>query len=140
NLAPGNDLLVSITSSAFEPTDKSQQGGFSGLSGQTKVQAGEGGLNTFNFTADTTSLPPDLYQVVVESPTAGASQTATFSVTDEAGGNVTPGVTATVDGNATVTVGTTGTAAPGETTAAPTATGNATATPTATPGFGTLVA
>jgi trimeric autotransporter adhesin len=68
NLAPGNNLLITVTSSAFEPTNRSAGGaGFSGLSGQTTVQAGEGGRNTFNFTADTTQLQPDTYQVTVES-------------------------------------------------------------------------
>ena len=72
--------------------------------------------------------------MTVESPDAGASETATFRVTNEAGANVT--ATATTGGNVTGTVPT-GTAVG---TALPTVTGNATATPTQAPGFGTLVA
>ena len=86
NLAVGDNLLITVISSAFEPTNKSAASGTSGLSGQTTVQRGEGGPNTFNFTADTTGLAVDTYQVTVESPDAGASQTATFRVTNEAGG------------------------------------------------------
>ena len=71
--------------------------------------------------------------MTVESPDAGASETATFQVTNEAGGNVT--ATVTPGGNVTGTVPT-GTAHRH----APTVTGNATATPTRAPGFGTLVA
>lgn len=135
NLAPGNNLLVTVISTAFEPTDKSAASGTSGLSGQATVQAGEGGQNTFNFTADTTGLAEDTYQVTVESPEAQASETATFRVTGEAGGNVTPTATPG-DGNVTGTVPT-GT---GGVTAPTTSAGNVTATPTPAPGFGTLVA
>ncbi len=127
NLAPGNTLLVTVISTAFEPTDKSKASGTSGLSGQAVVQAGAGGQNTFNFTAGTAGLAEDTYQVTVESPDARASQTATFRVTAAAGGNVTP--TATPAGNVT-----------GNVTPPTTPTGNATATPTAAPGFGALVA
>ena len=134
NLAAGDNLLITVTSTSFEPTDKSQPSGFSGVSGQTTVQRGTaGGPNTFNYTADTTGLALDTYQVKVESPDAGASQTATFRVTNEAGANVT--ATATPGGNVTGTVPT-----GNVTTFATTATGNATPTPTAAPGFGTLVA
>ena len=145
NLAPGNNLLVTVISTAFEPTNKSAASGTSGLSGQTTVQAGEGGQNVFNFTADTTGLAEDSYQVTVESPDAQTSETATFRVTGEAAGgdgNVTPTVT-TGNGTVTGTVPTgTGTGTGGVTvvTTAGTPAGNATATPTPTPGFGTLVA
>ncbi|MEN6518913.1 MAG: MEMAR_RS02690 family S-layer glycoprotein [Methanospirillum sp.] len=136
NLAIGDNLLITVVSSAFEPTNKSAASGFSGLSGQTTVQAGSGGQNTFNFTADTSQLQLDTYQVTVEAPDAGASQTGTFRVTNEAGGNVT--ATATPVGNVTGTFATPTGAATG--TVAPTVTGNATATPTPALGFGTLVA
>jgi hypothetical protein len=131
NLAAGDSLLITVTSTSFEPTSKSQPSGFSGLSGQTTVQRGEGGQNTFNFTADTTSLAIDTYQVKVESPDAGASQTATLHVTNETGANVT--ATATPAGTVTGTVPT-----GNVTTIVTTATGPATATPTRTPGFSTL--
>ena len=58
NLAAGDNLLISVTSSSFAATNKSQASGFSGVSGTTTVQRGTaGGNNTFNFTADS-SQPP----------------------------------------------------------------------------------
>ena len=72
----------------------------------------------------------------MEAPDAGATQSATFSVTSGGGGNVTATPVGTVTG--TVPAGTV-TGAPSGT-VAPTVTGNATATPTRAPGFGTLVA
>ena len=56
NLAPGDNLLVTITSSSFEPTDKSQASGFSGVSGSTKVVKGANG-NMFNFTVERGPVP-----------------------------------------------------------------------------------
>jgi PGF-CTERM protein len=134
NLAPGDNLLVTILSSSFEPTDKSQASGFSGVSGSTKVVKGEQG-NTFNFTVDTAQFQPDSYEVKVESVEAAASGTATFNVVE--GGAVTAAPTTPTTN---VTTNVTGTAATA--TAATTANGNgtATATPTPTPGFGAVVA
>ena len=135
NLAAGDNLLVTILSSSFKPTDKSQASGFSGVSGSTKVVKGEQG-NTFNFTVDATQFQPDSYEVKVESVEAASSGTATFNVVE--GGAVTVEPTATPNGNVTTNV--TGTAA--TVTAATTTNGNgtATATSTPTPGFGALVA
>ena len=79
--------------------------------------------------------------MTVESPDAGASETATFQVTSAAtGGNVT--TTVTPAGNATGTVPTGAVTGTGGVTPVGTATpaGNATATPTRAPGFGTVVA
>ena len=72
NLAPGDSLLVTITSSSFEPTDKSQASGFSGVSGSTKVVKGANG-NTFNFTVDAGQFQPDTYDVEVESVEAAST-------------------------------------------------------------------
>ena len=138
NLAPGDDLLVTILSSSFAPTDKSQASGFSGVSGSTKVVKGEQG-NMFNFTVDTAQFKPDTYQVTVESVDAGSSSSSTFNVLE--GGAVpsetTVAPTLTTDANATVPANTTGTAATAATTAG---NGTATATPTKSPGFGAVVA
>ena len=137
NLAPDNDLLVTITSSSFEPTDKSQAGGFSGISGSTKVIKGTDG-NTFNFTVDTAQFQPDTYDVTVESVQAAASATSTF-VVGEGQGNVTPTETTVAPtNNVTANV----TTANGTTAGTATTAGNdtATATPTPTPGFGAVVA
>ena len=61
NLAPGNRLLVEVTSQAFGPTPKDQSSPFSGASGTVTVQEGTGGLNTWSFTFDTASFEPDAY-------------------------------------------------------------------------------
>ncbi len=134
NLAAGDNLLVTILSSSFEPTDKSQASGFSGVSGTTKVVKGEQG-NTFNFTVDAAQFQPDTYEVKVESVEAASSSTATFNVVEGGAVTVAPTTPAT-----NVTTNVTGTAATA--TAATTSNGNgtATATPTPTPGFGAVVA
>ena len=134
NLAPGDSLLVTITSSSFEPTDKSQASGFSGVSGSTKVVKGANG-NTFNFTVNAGQFQPDTYDVKVESVEAASSSIATFNVV-EGQGNVTVAPTTPASN---VTTNVTGTAA--TVTAATTAgNGTATATPTRSPGFGAVVA
>jgi PGF-CTERM protein len=136
NLAPGDNLLVTIQSSSFQPTDKSQASGFSGVSGSTKVVKGNGTAgNTFNFTVNAGQFQPDTYQVKVESVDAASSQSTTFNVVTGQG-NVTAAPT-TPATNVTTNV----TATAGTATAATTAGNNtATATPTATPGFGAVVA
>ena len=134
NLAAGDNLLVTILSSSFQPTDKSQASGFSGVSGTTKVIKGEQG-NMFNFTVDAAQFQPDSYEVKVESVEAASSSTATFNVVEGGAVTVAPTTPAT-----NVTTNVTGTAATA--TAATTSNGNgtATATPTPTPGFGAVVA
>jgi PGF-CTERM protein len=134
NLAPGDNLLVTITSSSFEPTDKSQASGFSGVSGSTKVVKGANG-NMFNFSVNTATFQPDTYVVQVESVDAASTASSTFNVV-EGQGNVTAAPT-TPAGNVTTNV----TATAGTATAATTAgNGTATATPTKSPGFGAVVA
>ncbi len=134
NLAPGDSLLVTITSSSFEPTDKSQASGFSGVSGSTKIVKGANG-NVFNFTVNAGQFQPDTYDVTVESVEAASTSSATFNVV-EGQGNVTVAPT-TPASNVTTNV----TATAGTATAATTAgNGTATATPTRSPGFGAVVA
>ncbi|MEN6343544.1 MAG: MEMAR_RS02690 family S-layer glycoprotein [Methanospirillum sp.] len=139
NLAVGDNLLITVTSSSFSATNKTSGTGFSGVSGSTTVQAGSSGNNTFNFTADTSQLQPDTYQVSVQAPDAGVTQSATFQVMAGGGGNVTATAT-TPAGNVTGTVPTGTVTGATSGTVAPTVTGNASATPTRAPGFGTLVA
>ncbi len=134
NLAPGDNLLVTITSSSFKPTDKSQASGFSGVSGSTPVVKGANG-NTFNFTVNAGQFQPDTYDVKVESVEAASSATSTFNVV--AGqGNVTVATT-TPASNVTTNVTATAATATAATTAG---NGTATATPTKSPGFGAVVA
>ncbi len=134
NLAPGDNLLVTITSSSFKPTDKSQASGFSGVSGSTPVVKGANG-NTFNFTVNAGQFQPDTYDVKVESVEAASSATSTFNVV--AGqGNVTVATT-TPASNVTTNVTATAATATAATTAG---NGTATAKPTTAPGFGAVVA
>ena len=134
NLAPGDNLLVTITSSSFKPTDKSQASGFSGVSGSTTVVKGTNG-NTFNFTVNAGQFQSDTYDVKVESVEAASSSTGTFNVV--AGqGNVTVAPT-TPASNVTTNVTATAATATAATTAS---NGTATATPTRSPGFGAVVA
>jgi hypothetical protein len=65
NLATGDELMVEVISSSFKPTDKSQSGEFSGISGVVKVVPGSGGYNRWSFDIDTTTFKPDEYIVRV---------------------------------------------------------------------------
>lgn len=80
NLGVDNDLLVEVTSSAFQPTEKTQATGFSGASGTVKVMKGDAGYNTWSFEVDASAFKADEYIVTVESIEADASTTANFNV------------------------------------------------------------
>lgn len=80
NLAPGDTLLVSVTSSGFTPTTKEEAGGFSGTSGSVRVEPGADGANTWSFLVDTTAFVPGEYIVLVSGVQAEVSDTATFNV------------------------------------------------------------
>ncbi len=80
NLGVDNDLLVEVTSSAFQPTEKTQATGFSGASGTVKVIKGDAGANIWSFEVDASAFEADEYIVNVESIEADASSTANFNV------------------------------------------------------------
>ena len=80
NLAPGDNLLVEITSSSYQPTTKNQPSGFSGASGMVKVVAGSGGKNTWSFDVDTSTFTPDEYIVKVSGVEQDATASTTFNV------------------------------------------------------------
>jgi PGF-CTERM protein len=124
NLAVGDDLIVEVTSSSFQPTQKSQSGEFSGAS--STVQVAEGTTyNEWSMDVDASTFKPDEYIVKVEAIEADATATTTF--------NVLKGTTPTT---APTTAPTTGpTTVP---TVAPTE--QPTPKPTASPGFGALIA
>ena len=84
NLGVDNDLLVEVTSSAFEPTDKTVAGAFTGASGTVRVVEGDAGYNVWSFEVDATAFTPDEYIVTVESIMADASTTTTFNVLEGA--------------------------------------------------------
>jgi PGF-CTERM protein len=132
NLAVGDNVLFTIYSSSFQPTDKSASGEFSGASGTVQVTQGTNGLNAVSFDVDASTFKPDEYLVTASSvglPGPGATGTALFNVL-----TAVP-TTAPVTTVATQPVTTVQTQVPTTmpTTVAPTK------TPTQ-PGFGALVA
>ncbi|EHQ35070.1 MEMAR_RS02690 family S-layer glycoprotein [Methanoplanus limicola] len=124
NLAVGDDLIVEVTSSSFQPTQKTQSGEFSGAS--STVQVAEGTTyNEWSMDVDASTFKPDEYIVKAEAIEADSTATTTF--------NVLKGTTPTT---APTTAPTTGpTTAPS---VAPTE--QPTPKPTASPGFGALIA
>jgi len=129
NIAEGDSILMTVTSSSFQPTEKTQTGEFSGASGSVTVQKGDT-YNTFSFDVDASTFKPDEYLVKAEAIEPSQSTTTTFNV---------------LEGQPT-TVATTAPATPVVTTApaTPATTEVATTVPVTTakpqPGFGALVA
>jgi len=80
NLAAGDELSVTVTSSSFSPTSKSQSGEFSGTAGVVRVVPGNGGLNRWSLDVDTASWKADEYIVTVEGVTVDVRDSATFNV------------------------------------------------------------
>jgi trimeric autotransporter adhesin len=80
NLAVGDDLMVEVYSSSFKPTDKSQPGEFSGISGAVKVVPGSGGYNHWSFDVDATTFIPDEYIVKVSGITQEVTGSAYFNI------------------------------------------------------------
>jgi len=80
NLAVGNDLLVEIYSSSFNPTQKVQGSGFSGSSGTVKVMPGTDGYNTWSFDVDTFTFIADEYFVKVSGTTNNVLASTTFTI------------------------------------------------------------
>ena len=80
SLAPGDNLMVDITSSSFGPATKTSSFGFPGAAGMVTVQPGNGGLNTWSFTVDTSPFPPGDYLVTVSGITQSAIASGKFTV------------------------------------------------------------
>ena len=78
NLAVDDQILVQVTSSSFQPTDKTQSGEFSGSTGTVKVVAGEQGFNTWSFPVDASSFKPDEYICQVQGITVTGAQASTL--------------------------------------------------------------
>ncbi len=133
NLAVGDNVLFTIYSSSFQPTDKTQSGEFSGASGTVAVTQGTNGLNAVSFDVDASTFKPDEYLVTASSVglpiSSQATGTALFNVLEPGTTTVAPTSVATVMTTAAPTMVPTQMA----TTVAPTK------TPTQ-PGFGALVA
>ena len=129
NLAEGDQILMTVTSASFKPTEKTQTGEFSGSSGTVSVQKGDT-YNTFSFDVDASTYKPDEYLVKAESVQPGQTSTATFNVLEGKPTEVsTPVATPVVTAVPATPVSTTEVA-----TAAPVTTAKP------QPGFGALVA
>jgi hypothetical protein len=80
NLAVGDQLLVEIYSSSFNPTSKQQSAGFSGDTGIVKVVLGSSGYNQWFFDVDTSTFKPDEYLVKVSGILVDVTGSATFNM------------------------------------------------------------
>lgn len=138
NLAAGDTVLIDVLSSSFKPTDKTQAGDFSGVSGSATIVKGDNG-NVWNFSVDASAFKADQYSVKVESIEASTSQTSTFNLLESgAVGNATATPTSAVT---TVKSNVTGVSTSAATSATTTRVNNTSSTaPTQSPGFGALVA
>ena len=125
NLAVDDTLIVEVTSSSFQPTQKTQSGEFSGLSSTVKVTEGST-YNDWALDVDSSTFKTDEYIVNVEAIEADVTTTTTFNIL-AASATSTP---VTMDAPATA-----GTTAP---TTAPTS--SPTPAATTAPGFGALLA
>ena len=124
NLAVDDTLIVEVTSSSFQPTQKTQSGEFSGLSSTVKVTEGST-YNEWALDVDASTFKADEYIVNVEAIEADVTTTTTFNILSGTAAS-TP---ATTDAPATAA------------TAAPTTAPTASSTPAATtaPGFGAVL-
>ena len=80
NLAVGNDLLVEIYSSSFQPTQKIQSGEFSGSSGTVTVMPGTNGYNVWSFDVDASTFKPDEYIIRVSGITNEVTASSSFII------------------------------------------------------------
>jgi len=128
NLAEGDTILMTVTSSSFQPTEKTQTGEFSGASGSVSVQKGDT-YNTFSFDVDASTFKPDEYLVKAEAVEPSQTTTATFNVLEGK-----PTTVATTAAPTPVVTQPTAVQTPVATTAVPVTTAKP------QPGFGALVA
>ena len=128
NLAVDDEVLVTVYSSSFKPTQKSQSGEFSGATGTVKVAKGDSGMNKISFDVDSSTFKPDEYIVTEEAILQVATGTALFNVLDGAAPVVTTKPAVVVTTVATAVPTTVATAIP---TPIPT---------TKSPGYGALIA
>ncbi len=135
-----DELLVEVTSSSFKPTDKSQSGEFSGVSGTVPVVKGTDGINKWSFPVDASTFKPDEYIVRVSGITNEVVETGIFNVVEFTGQPIvapTPEITPIATPEVNVTPEMTPEVIPEET---PEPIPTETPTPTQSPGFGALVA
>jgi hypothetical protein len=75
--SPGNQVLVEVQSASFTATNKSDNSGFSGISGVVPVVK-DAPYNRWTFTFDTSTIRPDTYLVRVEVLETTAIETTSF--------------------------------------------------------------
>ncbi|PKL64114.1 MAG: hypothetical protein CVV32_10695 [Methanomicrobiales archaeon HGW-Methanomicrobiales-3] len=83
NLAAGDQLMVEITSSSFQPTRKTADGGFSGSAGTATVVPGQGGNNRWSFDVDASEFKPDEYIVTVKGITVDVTGSTVFMIREQ---------------------------------------------------------
>jgi PGF-CTERM protein len=128
NLAVNDDILVTVYSSSFKPTDKSQSGEFSGATGTVKVTKGDSGLNAISFDVDSSTFKPDEYLVTETAVLQTATGTALFNVLEASPITIAPTTVAPTAAITTIVTTVPPTAVP---TTIPT---------TKAPGYGALIA
>ena len=91
NLAVDDDVQMTVVSSSFKPTQKTQSGEFSGASGTVKVTKGDTGLNKISFDVDASTFKPDEYIVTASRILLpAATNTALFNVLEGAAPTAVP--------------------------------------------------
>ena len=83
NLAAGDNLMVEITSSSFQPAQKGEGAEFPGSAGTVRVQAGTGGLNRWSFPVNTSTFKPDEYIVKVTGITVDVTGSTMFTIIEK---------------------------------------------------------
>ncbi|GAB7015197.1 hypothetical protein [Methanogenium cariaci] len=78
NLAPGNVLLITVEATAFHPTEKGEDGVFSGTSATVVVQEGPPAFWSVSFSTE--GWAPGEYLVTIEAPKTGTVESVTFSL------------------------------------------------------------
>lgn len=79
NLAPGNQLLVTVIPTEFLPLERNRTVEPAGISGTVTVESGDP-RNTWSFTVNTGDLEPGNYLVTVEWIEGDATTTTTLTV------------------------------------------------------------
>jgi hypothetical protein len=90
NLAVGDQLLVDVYSSSFQPTRKDQGNSFSGASGVVQVVPGSDGSNSWSFNVDAKDFRPDTYIVTVSGIIQDVKGYATFNIVEPLPTTTTP--------------------------------------------------
>jgi trimeric autotransporter adhesin len=80
NLAPGDEILIDITSSSFGPAGKNLSNEFSGTSGTATVRNDRDGLNSWSFPVNATTFVPDEYIVQASGIPVDVRTQARFNV------------------------------------------------------------